>query len=78
MVQKCEVFLQYPKNPKVGPNLRAKRGNLFGFFNISVAKHQKMKDGPLVPFSLSQYGMLREKRGKTFFLVQFARPNDSI
>ena len=29
------------------------------------------------PFSLSRYCMLRGKRRKTF-LVQFARPNDSI
>ena len=35
---------------------------------------KKTKGGP---FSLSRYGMLRGKRGKTL-LVQFARPNDSI
>ena len=70
------------------------KGGPLGFFNIhSVVKHQKIEWGPFGnffskslsaektergdPFSLSWPGMLRGTRGKTF-LVQFARPNDSI
>ena len=41
-------LLQYHKNPKIGPNRRAKRKDPFGFFNIqnicckyTVAKYQK-------------------------------------
>ena len=40
-------LLQYPKNPKVGPNWRAKKTDPFGFLNISVAKHQKNSKGTL-------------------------------
>ena len=43
-------------------------------FRKSLTMPKKLKGGP---FSLSQYCMLRGKRGKAF-LVQFARPNGSI
>ena len=43
-------------------------------FEIKSQWRKKLKGGP---FSLSQYCMLRGKRGKTF-LIQFARPNDLI
>ena len=73
---------------------RAKRGSLSHFLTFIVAKYQKLKEGPIGkknseksltmpkklkggPFGLDWYGMLRGKAGKTF-LVQFARPNDSI
>ena len=51
-------------------------GRSFGkfLFEKSLTMPKKLKGGP---FSLSRYGMLRGKRGKTF-LVQFARPNDSM
>ena len=39
------MFLQYPKNPKVGPIWRTKRGAPFGFFNISLTKHQNNEGG---------------------------------
>ena len=44
------------------------------FSEKSLTMSKKLKGGP---FSLSWYGMLRGKGGKTI-LVQFARPNDSI
>ena len=53
---------------------KLKGGSLWGIFFRKVTMPKKMKGGP---FSLSRYGMLRGKRGKTF-LLQFARPNDSI
>ena len=48
-----------------------KRGPFGEFFFEKVSQCRKK---PEKPFSLSWYGMLRGKRGKTF-LVQFARPN---
>ena len=38
-------ILQYPKNPKVGPNWPA-RGDALRFFIHSVANHQKVEGGP--------------------------------
>ena len=39
-------ILLYPKNPKVGPNCRAKKGTLWDFKKIhSVAKYQKKLRG---------------------------------
>ena len=88
--------LKYPllhnlKNPKVGPNWRAKRGpfktsivskhrqiegeTLWDFFGNKILTMPKKLKGD--PFSLAQYCMLRGKRGKTF-LILFARPNGSI
>ena len=51
-------------------------GGPFGeiFFRKKVSHCRKKLKGL---FSLSRYGILRGKRGKTI-LVQFARPNDSI
>ena len=51
------------------------KGGPFGgiVFEKSLTMPKKLKGGL---FSLSRYGLLRGKRGKTF-LVQFARPNDS-
>ena len=45
------------------------------FCRKKVAQCRKKLEGGLL--SISRYGMLRGKRGKTF-VVQFARPNDSI
>ena len=41
---------------------------------MSLTMPEKLKGGP---FSVSRYGMLRGKRGKTI-LVQFATPNGLI
>ena len=40
-LQNVKYSFTVPKNPKVGPSWRAKRGDPFGIFEISVAKHQK-------------------------------------
>ena len=48
---------------------------VWGMFFRKKATMLKTLEGG--PFSLSRYGMLRGKRGKTF-LVQFARPIESI
>ena len=51
------------------------KGGPFGFKKIEkVSMPKKTERGP---FSLSRYGMLRGKTGKTF-LVQFARPNGAF
>ena len=77
------------KKPKMGPfgvfnmsvakHQKIEEGTLWGIFfekNVSQCRGavSELKGGP---FSLSRYCMLRGKRGKTF-LVQTARPNDSI
>ena len=58
-------------------NIKKLKGGPFRkkFFRKKVSQCQKKLKG--TPFSLSRYGMLRGKRGTTFF-VQFARPNESI
>ena len=43
----ASIILPYPKNPKVGPNWRAKRGDFFGFFNIHCCKKSKKMKGTL-------------------------------
>ena len=59
----------------VAKHQKIERGTLWGnFFRKKSHSDEKLKGGL---FSLSRYGMLRGKRGKTF-LVQFARPNVSI
>ena len=58
-------------------NIKKLKGGPFGEFFKKKKSHnaeKKLKEGP---FSLSRYGMFRGKTEKTF-LVQFARPNDSI
>ena len=55
-------------------NIKKLKGDPFGKVFSKKSQFRKTERGPL---SLSRYGMLRGKRGKTF-LVQFARPNDSI
>ena len=68
-LQSVKVFSsQYLKNPKNWTELAR------NFEKKSHIAEKKLKGGP---FSLSRYCMIRGKRGKTF-LVQFARPNDSI
>ena len=52
-------------------------GGPFGEFFFEKKSHNDEKKLKVGPFSLYRHGMLRGKRGKTF-LVQFARPNDSI
>ena len=88
------ILLQYPKNPKVEPNWRA-REDVLRFFNIhSVAKHQKIEGGPFKDNCFGKKSHNAEKtergpfsvsrccmlRGKRgkTFLIQFARTNDSI
>ena len=84
-------LLQYLKNKKKwtelarrGPfrifqhplleNIKKLKGGPFGEFFLKSYNAEKTQRGPC---SLSRYGMLRGKRGKTF-LVQFSRPNDLI
>ena len=58
-------------------NIKNLNGGPFGeilFPKKSLTMPKKIERGH---FNLSRYGMLRGKRGKTF-LVQFARPKDSI
>ena len=56
-------------------NIKNLKGDPLGiFFRKSLTMRKKTERGPL---SLSRFCMLRGKRGETF-LVQFARPNDSI
>ena len=43
-------FLQYPKNPEVGPNWRAKKGDSIVFFNTSVANIKRIEGDPLKTF----------------------------
>ena len=39
------ILLQYLKNPKAGPNRRAKRADPFEFLLSIVSKHQKIEWG---------------------------------
>ena len=56
-------------------NIKKMEGSFRDFFSKKVSQcRNKLKGGP---FSLSRYCMLRGKT-RTTFLVQFARPNDSI
>ena len=87
------ILLQCLEKTKVGPNWRAKRGDLFEIVNIHSAKYQKKVKGTLRekfskqasqcrklkegPFGLARYCMSRGKKGKTF-LVTFLMPNGSI
>ena len=41
------ILLQYLKNPKVGPNWHAKRGDPYGFFNIHCCKTSNKLRGTL-------------------------------
>ena len=58
-------------------DLKIEAGTLWGkmFFSSKTLTMQEKLKGGL--FSLPRYGMLRGKKGKTFF-VQFARENDAI
>ena len=61
----------------VAKHQKIEGGTLWGekvFFPKNLTMPKKLKGGL---FCLSRYGMLRVKREKTF-LVQFARPNDSM
>ena len=44
------ILLQYPKNPKVKPKWREKRGTRSDFLTSIVAKHQKTEGDPLEKF----------------------------
>ena len=47
MTSKWQVFsFTVPKETKIGPNWRAKKGILSDFFTSIVAKHQKIGGGP--------------------------------
>ena len=65
-------IFQHPFCRKASKNWR---GTLWEIFFRKKSQCRKILEGE--PFSLSRYGMLRGKRGKTF-LVQFGRSNDSI
>ena len=59
-------------------NIKKLKGGPFGEFFFQKKSHNAEKNWTgETAFSLSRYGVLRGKRGKTF-LIQFARPNDSI
>ena len=59
----------------VAKHRKIEGGPLGIFFRKKVPQCQKKLKGG--PFSLSRYGMLRGKRGKTF-LIQLARPNGFV
>ena len=48
------ILLQYPKNPKVEANWRAKRGTRSDVLTSFVAKHQKIGGGTLWEFFLQK------------------------
>ena len=73
---KGEKFLFSEKNLTVPKKLKG--GTLWDFpTSILSQNSKKIEEGPLGPFGLAWYGMLRGETGETF-LVQFARPNGAI
>ena len=58
------IYLQYPKNPKVEANWRAKMGNLTDFLTSIVAKRQKIEAGNLLDifFRKRSFTMPKKKR----------------
>ena len=65
------ILLQHPKNPKAGPNWRAKKGDLWDFLTSIVAKHQKIEGGSFGEFFPKKVSQCRKTKGGPFSLAQY-------